>query len=83
MLRSDVAGASPEYVDYFYFRHRLVQCIFCTHENGKKRERILCKKSDDSKTFVLHNGNMPGVQHAFNAECFVFVVYAVFGYCVG
>ena len=78
MLRSDVAGASPEYVDYFLFLPLVVQCIFCIHANGKKkeRERILCKKSDDSKTLVLHNGNMPGIQHAFNAECFVFVVYA-------
>ena len=45
MLRSDVAGASPEYVDYFLFLPLVVQCIFCIHANGKKREKEFCAKS--------------------------------------
>ena len=68
----------------FYFCHWLFNVFSAYMQMAKKkRERILCKKSDDSKTLMLHNGNMPGIQHAFNVECFVFVVYAVFRYCVG
>ena len=71
---------SPVHVDYFYYCLRPFQCIYC---KCKCEKNSLQKKSDDSKTLVLHNGNMPDRKHAFNAECFVFVVYPVLRCCVG
>ena len=66
-----------------YFYHRLFN-VFSAHMHMAKkgRERILGKSLMTLKHWCCTMENMPGIQHAFNAECFVFVVYAVFRYCV-